>query len=221
MDGQRSIARIAEVIRQADADIVCLQEVHQRLPWSGFQNQPGLLERMLGIRVIFGPNYGILGGRFGNAIATSHPIKRWTNTRLPNELERRRPSMFLERRGLLEVELTLPDGPLTVMCTHWSLAAEDRMESAVVVADRIRRNAGRLIVCGDLNARPGSPEMRHLVQEAGLVDAGADTDIPTYPADWPTMRIDYILHPQERRVVASELINTQASDHQPVLKCIT
>jgi endonuclease/exonuclease/phosphatase family metal-dependent hydrolase len=36
MDGQRSAERIADVVLAQNADIVCLQEVHQRLPQSGF-----------------------------------------------------------------------------------------------------------------------------------------------------------------------------------------
>src|SRR2546423_931230 len=138
MDGRRSIERVSEVIKDTGAEIVCLQEVHQRLPWSGFQNQPADLERLLGMKVIFGGNYGLQGSRFGNALLTGLPVVSWRNIRLPNSRERRRRGMFLERRGLLEVVVSLPSGPLALFTTHWSLDAEDRMESAVIVSERIR-----------------------------------------------------------------------------------
>src|SRR5258706_14052423 len=90
MDGRRSIKRITEVLREFSRGIICLQEVHQRLPWSWFQNQPGKLERLPGYKVVFGPAYRLGIGAYGNAVLTRLPVRSVTHYRMPNDLERKR-----------------------------------------------------------------------------------------------------------------------------------
>ena len=43
MDGLRSTRRIVETVRAVSPDIVCFQEIHQRLAWSGREDQPAIL----------------------------------------------------------------------------------------------------------------------------------------------------------------------------------
>src|SRR5262245_27589941 len=89
MDGQRSIERIAGVIGSADADLVAIQELHQRLPWSRFVNQPQRLARSTGLEVRFRPSFSLGVGAYGNAWLTRHPVARLTHHRLPSAREPR------------------------------------------------------------------------------------------------------------------------------------
>ncbi len=217
IDGVRSPERIARVLRETRADVVCLQEVHQRLPDSGLQDQPRRLSRLLGMPVRFQCNYRMGWGRYGNAILTSLPVLDRTSTELPNRRERESILRLPERRGLLELVLDTDDGPLTVMTSHWSLHAEDRLESVQIVAARVRQRKGRIVLCGDFNAPPSAPEMGLLAAETGLADAGAAENAPTFPSDRPQSRIDYVWGSPDLALSALTVMQTQASDHLPIV----
>lgn len=216
-DGHRTIERIAEVLRGIAADVVCLQEVHQHMPQSLFADQPRGLGRLLGGRVLFHAvsRFGI--GRFGNAIITSLPVRSIGRHRLNNDRERERFAMRWERRGLLEVVLDAPSGPLRIMTTHWSLNATDRMTAASTVAEMMSGREVPAVLCGDLNATSDGPEIRRLAEEGGLIDAAARRPEPTFPANGPTARIDYVWHSPALGKPDVRVIQTQASDHLPLV----
>ncbi|MCK4488690.1 MAG: endonuclease/exonuclease/phosphatase family protein [Anaerolineales bacterium] len=75
------------------------------------------------------------------------------------------------------------------------------------------------VFLGDLNAKPDSAEMQ-LIAEAGLVDAwieaGAGSGY-TDASNYPVKRIDFIWHSADLETVEIEVIQTQASDHMPVI----
>lgn len=218
MDGRRSVERIAEVLRGIRAEVVCLQEVHQRLPFGGLQNQPDRLRRLLGGAVVFQNLWRGGAGGYGNAILTALPIRSRASHWLPNEAEHRRHLLLrTEWRGLLEVVVETVAGALAVLTTHWSLEAEDRLRSAEWVAERVRSLPIPVILAGDFNAGADSAEMKRLREWTGLLDAGAERAEPTFPADDPHLRIDYVLHSPGLRVSRLTVVDSQASDHRPLV----
>jgi endonuclease/exonuclease/phosphatase (EEP) superfamily protein YafD len=75
------------------------------------------------------------------------------------------------------------------------------------------------IVLGDLNAEPNSTEIR-MIADSGLLDAWSSIGIGpgfTFSSSDPTSRIDWIWHTSELQPIGIEVIQTQASDHMPVL----
>jgi endonuclease/exonuclease/phosphatase family metal-dependent hydrolase len=82
-DGRYSLERVAEVIREAGADLVGLQEIERGSPRSRFRDQPALLGRMLEMEVAFGANLRLGGWRFGNALLSRFPLRRFRNVPLP------------------------------------------------------------------------------------------------------------------------------------------
>src|SRR5579872_1638830 len=217
MDGRRSVERIAQVVEETNADVVCLQEVHRRLPWSGFQDQVRRLERLCGFHVVFQSNLAVRFGSFGNAIATSLPILSCSRHRLSNAHERTRPALRFEHRGLLEVVVETSAGPLAVMTTHWSLDARDWLEAAREVAAHVQKQETSVTLMGDLNALPESTEVGLLRELTGLEDAASSGGEPTYPSDCPRARIDYVLYSPDLGAPRSWVVDTQASDHRPVV----
>jgi endonuclease/exonuclease/phosphatase family metal-dependent hydrolase len=74
------------------------------------------------------------------------------------------------------------------------------------------------ILAGDFNDTPGSAALKAV----GLrwQDATAKAPDPTWPADKPEKKIDYVLYRPAKswRVVSSEVVaESMASDHRPVL----
>lgn len=102
-------------------------------------------------------------------------------------------------RICLAVFFQLARTRLIVASTHFSLSAAARVTNAQETAaflDRLSRG-DPVVLMGDLNAEPRSPEIRFLVEDAGFHDiwvAGRDGDRGfTYASFDPVRRIDYIL----------------------------
>lgn len=209
LDGKRSTPRIADTVRGALPDVVCFQEVHHKLPWSGGENQPALLaDSLRRAFVYFAPvRFGFGGEGLGVCVRDT----------FSEEIQHNLPSKR-ENRGVLEVRLRDISGfrSLTVLCTHWGLNSEERMEQAAECV-KIAANAPRpLIFCGDLNETADGPAVRRLMQGSGLLDAGAISNLPTFPAANPTKRIDFILHSPDLRLNDLKTIQSMASDHLPL-----
>ena len=82
--------------------------------------------------------------------------------------------------------------------------------------------AGRpaTVLMGDFNAEPGSAEIA-LLRAAGLADAfaaagGGPADEPTWPADRPDRRIDYIWLSGDLAATGFAATTSTASDHRGI-----
>ena len=209
-DNVRSIPRITEVLRTLEADIVCLQEVHQNLPWSGFANQPRRLRRLLGADVIFQRNLSLWFGGFGNAVVTTLPVLQVTRHTLPGGRE---------PRGCLDVVLQTSLGELKVLCTHLGLSDGERRRQVIRLAEIVRASQVPVVLCGDFNEGPQAGNLRMLLEASGLRDAGVGSGF-TYPSDAPRARIDFILHSEELSAEGLCVSPSIASDHYPIISKI-
>ena len=82
--------------------------------------------------------------------------------------------------------------------------------------------AGRpaTVLMGDLNAEPGSAEIG-LLRAAGMADAftaagGGPADAPTWPADRPDRRIDWIWLSGDLAATGFAATTSTASDHRGI-----
>ena len=208
MDNQWSTERIADVVLDQDPDILCLQEVHQRLPQSRFVDQPARLQKALGLPVTFQANLRLGLGGYGLAVVSRYPVNTVQNHLLPS---------VREQRGVLQVNLATPMGPLTVFCTHWGLNSEERQKQGARLAALVRDIPGPSIVCGDFNEGPEAAGIQHLRTATGLEDADRELSRLTYPADTPKARIDYVLYSPPLTVRSVSPVTTLASDHLPLV----
>lgn len=208
MDGGWSTERIADVVLEQAPDIVCLQEVHQRLPQSRFVDQPGRLQKALGLPVVFQANLRLGVGGYGLALVSRYPVNTVGNHLLPS---------VREQRGALEVSLTTPQGSLTVFCTHWGLNGAERERQAARLAELVLAVPGPVLVCGDFNENSDAAGLGLLLSQTGLQDADAAKKRLTYPADTPAARIDYILASPSLSLQGIFPVNSLASDHLPLV----
>ncbi len=208
MDGKRSTLRIAETLRPVSPDVICFQEIHQRLPWSGREDQPLVLGRQLNRRFLFQRNLQIGFGGYGIGIAV--------RGRVTNVRERLLTSGG-EQRGVLEATIGGLPGfrRVVVFCTHWGLDVAERLRQAAEMAEAIRAAAAPVVVCGDLNEGPDGPAVIELIRATGLKDAGAENNSATFVSNNPTSRIDFVLHSPDLCVESASVISSEASDHLP------
>jgi len=208
IDNLRSTERIAETVRLYSPDIVCFQEIHQRLPWSRFENQPKRLGQLLECPFYFHPpvNFGL--GRYGIGIAS-----RWKPTHIRKYLL---PSQG-EQRGLLELEFleVAEIGSFRVFCTHWGLKPEERARQGRYCVEKVGGSPLPAIFCGDLNEESEAEGVRGLLGQGGLSNFNSEGTL-TFPSDAPNTRIDYILG---RGLTCNrfEVAASLASDHLPLI----
>lgn len=187
--------RIARVIREAAPDVVGLQEV-RRDPHIAFGvNQAAQLARMTGLRHVHAP--AMRYWRWprieeGIAILTPHPILRHTIVPLRWDVA---DHFDPNRRIALHAALSVPDGSsLDCWVTHLNQRPPMRDASALALRDALRSTPSPLVM-GDLNAEPGSETIQPF-RDVGLRDmwhaAYPDDPGPTYPAEAPAVRIDYL-----------------------------
>ena len=209
MDGKRSTLRIADATRAMLPDIVCFQEVHQHLFWRGGADQPALLASRLQRPFVYFPPVRFGFGGEGLGICARNVITEKIEHFLPGKRE---------NRGVIEVRLRDVGGlrSLTVLCTHWGLDAGERLEQSAMCVEIIKNAPRPLILCGDFNETKDVPALQGLMRGSGLLDAGIETDLPTFTADNPAKRIDFIFYSPDLRLNGFEVGRSQASDHLPV-----
>jgi endonuclease/exonuclease/phosphatase family metal-dependent hydrolase len=224
LDQRVDLTRTAGVIRAARPDIIGLQEVDRHFgDRSGFLDQAQWLADALSMELAYGANLDFdppAAGRprrqFGNALLSRHPVLNSENLLLPRPGGR-------EQRGLLRGQIEADGRHWQIYTTH--LQPNDpveRLAQARAVADRIGVPDYPLVLLADVNAAPGTPEMRVLT--GGLVDAWPTAGRGrgnTFPSAFPYRRIDYVLHSRSCRALVASVVGSLpariASDHLPVV----
>ena len=116
-------------------------------------------------------------------------------------------------RGLLTARFASADEPLLVLVAHLALGRRARARQLDFIGETVAA-IRHVILMGDLNCDPGSPELRALIDATGL---GPDLRGPsTFPSWRPRRRLDHILVSPEIRVVRSYVHPASHSDHLPV-----
>lgn len=210
-DKKQDLSRIAELIREADPDIVGLQEVDSFQPRSQFVNQAKWLAEELGMYGVYGPNLVLGVSQYGNAILSRYPIVSFTNISLPSGWE---------PRGCLKAEIDIGGRRLVFLSTHLGLSEDERLEQADSVVALITESELPVVLVGDLNNTPGSGEVQKI--SSALVDAFGRLGRlgePTfaYGTSKPNVRIDYVFVSPDIGVKNAQTIKTSVSDHLPVV----
>lgn len=223
--GVDNLARVAELVRSTGADIALLQEVDRGTTRSGKADQPSILSARTGFHAAFGKTLDYQGGDYGIAVLSRWPITADSLISLPVLPPQERSGGSQEPRGALRAVIQVPGVPLEVLNTHIDASREDfyRKQEMATLLQLAARSIGELrrsmLVGGDLNAEPGSAVIE-MVRAGPLRDAWAECGQGSglsYPADRPVKRIDYLLLPPDWRCVRGSVLETDASDHRPVL----
>lgn len=238
------LMRIAQVIRDADADVVILNEVDFDASWSGRINQAEFLARALGYGVrIEQRNYdlqlpfGVL--EFGNALLSTLPVDTAMWVEIPPH--RRVEAVAAGAKASSVVRLDAPGGPVAVVPVHLEVrGTRTRLGAADVFRELRDREPAPVILAGDFNsAPPGWPQTGDLAGAASaertavgeLLDHGwqslraAQPQGPeqwTYPVPEPDRAIDWVLVESPLQLLEARVVQGTAglSDHAPVLAVV-
>ena len=222
MDDVLDLRRIADIILETDSDIVALQEVDVGVARSYRFDLMKVLSGYTGLEPVFYKNIPHQSGEYGNGILSRYPVFSSRNYHFIVEGGG-------EQRGLLQAEIDINGQKLVVMNTHLDHSPDEtqRLMSVEQIVETKRAYRGMpVLITGDFNDTPGS--QTHLNMKEYFEDVWevlGEGDGYTFRSDGPDRRIDYVFYTnnlagetsKQLRPVSIEVLDTQASDHLPIL----
>lgn len=215
MDKKLDLQRIADVINREHPDLVGLQEVDRGVKRTEGKDEIAELARMTNMHYAFAHNLDYQGGQYGVAVLSRFPIGAIDHRKFENKRE-------AERRGMIRIEVDIQGKTINFVTTHLDYQFDDgRLFEAEQMLKFLHDVKGPLIVVGDFNDEPSGKTYELMSQgfDDAWVRSRAKDAGPTYPADKPVKRIDYVFTRQSDRVKAKKawVVNTLASDHLPLV----
>jgi len=229
--GNGNLTGTAEAIRALAPDIVALQEVD--VHWaerSSFVDQATVLGQQLRMEVRFARIYQFAGAgeqdpsrEFGIALLTKFPILDWSNHVIARLSTQETNPVPTPSPGFLEVRIDVRGRALRVFDTHLDYRSDPRVrqEQVTEMLAYVSDASVPTLLLGDLNAQPDAPEIQPLFERLHDTWPESAGPGPTYPADEPIKRIDYVLASKHFRVRSAFVPVTLASDHRPVVVDLT
>jgi len=211
MDSVLDLGRIADLIVEADPDLIAIQEVDSVVDRTGDVDQAKELARLTGMEARFGSFMPYQGGAYGMAVLSRLPVVGSKNLRLPDGDE---------PRTALAVEAELPRTGLRLRFVgiHLYRTEGERLAQAISLEEQLGDERIPTVLAGDFNSRPGSAVMEHLARGWTLVEKGEDSF--TFPSYAPDHEIDFfVLRPAQSFEILEQRVLDEpvASDHRPLL----
>lgn len=214
LDGRTNPTRVAEVIRDIDADVVALQEVI-----GASQTSPGHAEELgalLGMGWVMAPARHLRGALFGNVVMSRLPIRQHSQYDLTWRT--------CEPRCCQRVDIEIGNDTLHLYNVHLGTALLERRHQAgrlsAILHDR--RVGVPKVVLGDFNEWMRGMATEMLTERLKSIDLRAHLRRRhTYPGVFPVLHLDHIYYEGNVEVVKLELPRTRrslmASDHLPLI----
>lgn len=230
---------ILSVLKELDADILCLQELTEHSESNPHTNIPALLSSELGLTRAFyiaqewKTDNGLIRNQ-GNGIFSKYQI-RSSERKVVQQSGGSNPDFDDEERIYIEAEIDIGGVPLTVATTHLSYTHEfagsaKRDAENMKVVEYVGRNRQHYIFAGDLNAPPRTFIVDALPRESDLLIASPSYDKNTWttkPFSYKGFtvnsleyRLDYVFCSRDITVIDTKVVYTDASDHLPILTTI-
>ena len=213
--------RIADVLREIDADVVALQEVVGMDEAAREHNQVHSIAEELGMDFRIGENRRLRGGAYGNALLSRFEIVADRN----HDLTWRR----YEPRGCLEVTVTPPAAerlPVQIFNVHLGTGFFERRYQAHRLFEAIGGDNSDLsspkIVLGDFNEWTRGVTTRLMCFHLNSAEPEQRLGrARTYPGVFPILHLDHVYYNSalklQRISVHRSRLALAASDHLPIV----
>lgn len=225
-DRRLDLARIVEVIAEAQPDVVALQELDVGRSRSGGVDQAEEIAAALEMTSVFHPAMHMAEEKYGDAILTSLPMRVVKTGPIPSRGE---------PRGAIWCEIEHEGRPLHVFNTHLGLWRGERLAQVRTLLGPAwlghpECRGQDAVLMGDFNSVPSSPSFAQVASVLELARPSARPSArtrtgrlagPTFPARFPLLRLDHIFLSEGLRCLDCTALRTPlarlASDHLPLL----
>ena len=209
--------RIAEVLKQIDADLVALQEVVGMDEAAREHNQVHAIADELGMDFRIGENRRVRGGAYGNAVLSRLPIFADRNHDLTCRL--------YEPRGCLQVTIRNPQTALHIYNVHLGTGFFERRYQAhrlFEVISGVPDVSAPRIVLGDFNEWTRGLTTHLLSYHLNSAEPEQRLGrARTYPGVFPILHLDHIYYDSlltlKKITVHRSRLALAASDHLPIV----
>ena len=206
----RHIYRIEKFINKYKPDIVGLVEVDLGSFRMYSRNQATLLGRITRNNNVYQYKYEEdsnymkfpMVRKQGNALLSKKPVLREEFHYLDIGM----------KKLIIEVETE----DIVVFLVHLALGGKTRQKQIVQLYNFVKNCKKPVIVAGDFNVFWGEEEIEMFLQASNLQNINIRKE-PTFPSWNPKRELDFILCSKEIKVKSYEVIQTQLSDHLPIL----
>ena len=211
--------RIAEVLKEIDADVVALQEVVGLDEAAREHNQVAAIAEELGLDFRIGENRRLRGAAYGNAVLSRLPIVSDRNHDLTCRM--------YEPRGCLDVEIKLPGADaetiLQVFNVHLGTGFFERRYQAHRLLEVIAGGSSSpKVILGDFNEWTRGLTTRLLSHHLNSAEPEPRLGrARTYPGVFPLLHLDHIYYNSHLKLksvaVHRSRLALAASDHLPIV----
>ena len=219
IDRRYSPERIADVLRETDADVIALQEVLWRPRGPRRERQAEFIAEELGMEFCVGKNREHKGGDYGNAILSRFPIVHHHNHDISIHK--------YEPRGCLCADITVGESKaLHFVNLHMGTSYfERRLQVHQLLAEHVLdepKVVGRRIVAGDFNEWTSGLTTRLFRSQFKSVDPKTDLGTTrSFPGIMPLLHLDHIYFDPNFQLKRASLHKSRkalvASDHVPIV----
>jgi len=220
LDNKATPERIARVISRYNPDVIALQELDVSKNRSHGVNQAKRIAEILNMEYQFYPATVLDNELYGDAILSRLPMKLVKADVLPSISEKS------ESRGAIWVEIEVGGTETQIINTHLGLRPDEQLiQIEELLSDQWLAHPdckGAVILCGDLNAVPGSRTLSKLSQAFENTQSVRNgKSIRTFASRAPVLPIDHIFANKSVTPVSVYVPNNSltrvASDHLPLL----
>jgi endonuclease/exonuclease/phosphatase family metal-dependent hydrolase len=232
--GVEDIHNICKFLKENPADIFCLQELTVNYPKQTVKNTPNYLSKELGLNHFYKevPIESIDGEKMwlANGVFCKPPMikKDFCWTRQPG-----RAGDDNETRVYIEAELNINGHQLAIGTTHMSYThrfepTPNKIKETNRLLKFISKYSKKFIIAGDFNSAPGSYTIEKFKNK--YQNLGPDFKQNTWATkpfsyngfeeselNW---RLDHIFGTKDIKLIKSEILQTEFSDHLPILSII-
>jgi endonuclease/exonuclease/phosphatase family metal-dependent hydrolase len=203
--GERAYEEQLAVLREADADIIGLQETDAARIANGNDDLIRYFAGSLGYHSYYGPSPVV--GTFGIALLSRTPLLSARTFYMYSEGE---------QTATIEAEVETETGRCRILVTHLGNGGPLVQQEAIL---RAIRGAENVVLMGDFNFRPETGQ--YALTTETLVDAWASAGGQP-GATWldPARRIDHIFVASGVAVEEARYLETDASDHPPLVAAV-
>lgn len=223
--GGKYLDEVISQLKEIDADIIGLQEVKEIISGDNRANIAQQIAQELGYQYFYCKAYtddrheG--GFDFGNAILTKFPIVK-SECLVLSGTEYYQKDALTEPRAACVCSVKIGDQRLKIVNIHLGYSRDASLSPLrKIQLDLVLKlvEDKRIVLAGDFNSIPESEVVKKLnevmINTDPILDQKTKTDVDT-PGQ-PQFRIDYIFVSPDLKFSNFQILETEASDHKPIL----